>query len=66
METGITQSIRTKVKAKNEIDAFIYLQFLSTFSEAMEERIEIIRKEKFRILNHLQFFPRIERIINKN
>jgi hypothetical protein len=57
--------------------AFVYLE-LKNFEEdynkvkeainnnLWEERIEIIRKEKFRILNHLQFFPRIERIINKN
>jgi hypothetical protein len=30
-----------------------------------EQRIDIIREEKRKILNHLQFFPRLERIINK-
>ena len=32
METGITQSIRAKVKAKNKIDVFIYLQSLSNIN----------------------------------
>jgi hypothetical protein len=57
--------------------AFVYLE-LSNFDDdckkirkaiqenLWEERIEIIRKEKFRILNSLQFFPRLERIINKD
>lgn len=56
--------------------AFVYLE-LSNFEEdfkkvktAMEnnlweDRIEIIRKEKKKILNYLGFFPRLERIINK-
>ena len=30
-----------------------------------EKRIDIIRKEKHRILNELQLFPRLERILNK-
>ena len=57
--------------------AFVYLE-LSNFEEdykkvkdaidnnLWEQRINIIKKEKRKILNYLQFFPRIERIINKN
>ena len=56
--------------------AFVYLE-LSNFEEdylkvknaiennLWEERIDIIRKEKKKILEYLQFFPRLERIINK-
>jgi len=56
--------------------AFVYLE-LSNFEEdyqkiknaiennLWEERIDVIRKEKKKILEYLQFFPRLERIINK-
>jgi hypothetical protein len=56
--------------------AFVYLE-LNNFEDdykkvkeavegnLWEERIPYIRREKFRILNHLQFFPRLDRIINK-
>jgi hypothetical protein len=56
--------------------AFVWLE-LSDFEKdydiiqkAIEEdwwsqRIEFIRKEKLRILNELQFFPRLEKIINE-
>lgn len=56
--------------------AFVYLE-LSNFEEdykkittaiknnLWEERIDIIRKEKKKILDYLQFFPRLERILNK-
>lgn len=55
--------------------AYVYLE-LSNFEEdyqkvkkaiednLWEKRIDIIRKEKQKILDHLQFFPRLERIIN--
>jgi len=57
--------------------AFVYLE-LSNFEEdykkvknaiennLWEERLPYIRLMKYKILNHLQFFPRLERIINKN
>lgn len=43
----------------------------NTIKKAIEEnwwadRIDIIRKEKQRILNYYQFFPRLERIINND
>ena len=56
--------------------AFVYLE-LNNFEDdykkvkeavegnLWEERIPYIRREKFRILNHLQFFTRLDRIINK-
>ena len=56
--------------------AFIYLE-LSNFEDdyqkikkviedkEWEKRIDIIRSQKNKILDHLQFFPRLERIINK-
>ena len=55
--------------------AFIYLE-LSNFEDdykkikkaiednEWEKRIDIIRNQKNKILDHLQFFPRLERIIN--
>lgn len=57
--------------------AYVYLE-LSNFEEdykkvkdaiennLWEERLPYIRKEKAKILEYLQFFPRLERIINKN
>ncbi len=43
----------------------------ATIEKAMKEdwwsqRIEVIRKEKKRILNELQFFPRVEKILEKH
>jgi len=64
--------------AKEYIDerAFIYLN-MNDFDESLrivkesiennewEKRIHIIRQEKQKILNELQFFPRMEKIINE-
>jgi hypothetical protein len=76
-ETLIFYSGCFNLKSIIDEKAFVYLE-LSNFEndyniikKAIQEdwwsqRIDIIRKEKHRILNDLQFFPRLQKIIDKN
>lgn len=63
------------IKELIDENAYVYLDlvdFESDFKKIQRmisedwwsQRIDVIRKEKKRILNELQFFPRVERIIN--
>lgn len=75
-ETLVFYSGCPNIKELIDERAYVYLE-LSNFEndyeivkKALEEdwwsqRIEYIRKEKKRILNELQFFPRLEKIINE-
>lgn len=52
------------INLNDPVEAIVQIN-IAIHDNEWEKRIDVIRKEKKRILNELQFFPTLERIINK-